>query len=156
MGLCRDLDQTRDWKIKILSTLLKPVVRSFRLPPRPFRCGHWFSSYRLETFTLPQPAIRRWRNTPATAGLSYWKMTLTNVDVIEIGILVVNYSAATLACPLPGWSCNEGKTQRSSNIRIFSSRDRQTSLVRAVKHAYIHLNPSCNGLHTHKYLGKFH
>ena len=58
LGLYRDLDQTRDRIIKTLSTHLKPLVPNFCLSPRPFRCSHWFSSYRLKTFTLPQPAIR--------------------------------------------------------------------------------------------------
>ena len=71
LGLWCDHDLTRDLKSKILSTHLKRLVAGFRLPHRPSRCGHWFSSYQQAAFnTPPPPASGGWRNMPATAGLT--------------------------------------------------------------------------------------
>ena len=42
------------------------------MPPRPSRCGYWFSSYRLGAFNAPPPpASGGWRNTPAATGLRH-------------------------------------------------------------------------------------
>ena len=42
-----DLDLARDLKIQIETYYHKCLITSFRLPPRPRRCGYWFSSYQL-------------------------------------------------------------------------------------------------------------
>ena len=56
LGLWRDHDLTGDLKIKMLSTHLKRLVAGFRLPHRPSRCGHWFSSYQQAAFNTPPPS----------------------------------------------------------------------------------------------------
>ena len=55
LSILSDLDLTRDPKIEIFRAHQKCLVASFRLPPRPSRCGHWFSSYRLGAFNAPPP-----------------------------------------------------------------------------------------------------
>ena len=57
LNLCPDPDLTRDLKVQIETHHRKPFVTSFRLPPRPCRCGYWLSSYRLGTFNASPPDV---------------------------------------------------------------------------------------------------
>ena len=43
LNLWPDPDLARDLKIQIETDHRKRLVTSFRLPPRPCRCGYWFS-----------------------------------------------------------------------------------------------------------------
>ena len=76
LGLWPDLDLTGDLKIQISSAQLKRLVTSFRLPPRPSRCGYWFSSYQLGAFNALPQARGVWRNIPATSGLKSWSKNI--------------------------------------------------------------------------------
>ena len=55
LNLRPDHDPARDLKIQIKTDHRKRLVTSFRVLPRPCRCGYWFSSYRLRAFTPPPP-----------------------------------------------------------------------------------------------------
>ena len=55
LSLSPDPDMVRDLKIQMETYHRKRLVTSFRLTPRPCRCGYWFSSYRLGAHNAPPP-----------------------------------------------------------------------------------------------------
>ena len=126
-----DPDLAHDIKIQIESDHWKRLITSFCLPPRPCRCGYWFSSYWLEAFKPPPPASGGWRITPSTAGLrKSWHQSLSWICYANVLITSPQYS--------PSWSlqCSQHKpdTITCNHITKLKSLDLATKYEHVTEH----------------------